>query len=255
MANKNANGEWPWLNKQLRTTRWSLVARLRHSAPGSPEKAAEDFCQCYWYPLYSFLRRSSYPESDAQDHVQSFLTRVLETDLLASADPAKGRLRNFLITLLNRHIADRRRHDHAQKRGGGIPNLPLEWATAESAYQRDGLIAPTPEEAYRQALAGQLVAEGLASLRRHYEKSGQTALFAEISHALEGTLPDGTYDAVAARLGMRPGAVRTAALRMRERFRLAVREAAVVVLGMKAGPDLDAELRDVFCAPSHPTGL
>ena len=60
-------------------------------------------------------------QADAEDYVQSFLTNLLRDELLAGADPEKGRLRNYLITLLNRHVAARRERDGAKSGVGASP--------------------------------------------------------------------------------------------------------------------------------------
>ncbi len=255
MASIPPETNWPWLGRTLEPTRWSLIKRVIRAAPAVDNRAADEFCRCYWYPLYAFLRHSGYPPGDAQDHVQSFLVRMLNDNLLALADPKKGRLRNFLITLLNRHVSARREREGAKKRGGRALHVPLEWAAAEDAFQRQGCRADSPEEAFRRALAVQLVSLGIAALRSHFMTLGRIPFFEDILPALEGPLPDDSCADIASRHGMRPGAVRTAILRMRERFRHAVKVAAAPLLGIPDGPGLDAELQELFCAPTRPVGL
>ena len=101
-ANPSSLNWWPRI---LGPTRWTLVAKMRAMTDRSRQRHADEFCRAYWYPLYSFLRSSGYSTEDAQDHVQSFLVSLIHDDLLANADPARGRLRNFLITLLTRHVS------------------------------------------------------------------------------------------------------------------------------------------------------
>lgn len=255
MASSSIIKDWNWLNRTLRSTRWSLVRKMRLGQHRRDPAPAEEFCRCYWYPLYSFLRHAGHSPEDAQDHVQSFLVRLFNEDLLAAAEPERGRLRNYLITLLTRHVSARKERDGAKKRGGGVAHTSLDWQAAEDLCRQKGPMSGTPEEAYRGALASQLVHTGIAALHKHYRATGQLPLFEELLPALEGTLPDSTCAEVAARLGMRPGAVRTAVLRMRERFRLAVKASAATVLGIPDGPLLDTELRDLFCTSSLPSGL
>jgi RNA polymerase sigma-70 factor (ECF subfamily) len=243
----------PWLQRLLRSTQWSLVRRASRPAPD--HAAADEFCRCYWFPLYSFLRSSGYPHADAQDHVQSFLVHLLEENLLAAADPEKGRLRNFLTTLLTRHVAARRQRDGAQKRGGNTLHVPIEWETAEASWRRQGRTAGSPDEAFRRALATRLVADGIAAMRNKYAAADKLALFEELLPALEGIHPDDTYAGIAARIDMRPGAVRAAAMRMRRQFRECVKVQASRILGIPNGPALAEELRDLFCSPTRPSGL
>lgn len=232
-----------WLKRKLRTTRWSSVRRSAENRSG-PD--AEAFCRCYWYPLYSFLRQSGYSRSDSEDHVQSFLSKLLENGTLIKANPAKGRLRNYLMTLLTRHVADCREHDNAWKRGGRAIHIPLEWEAAESCWASQGKHGKSPEEVYRTALATQLVADGIAELRRRYIELERLHVLEALLPALEGPLPDGTYEELAARLDMKPGALRVASVRMRLRFRAAIEAVASPLLGIPPGPALDAELKALF---------
>jgi RNA polymerase sigma-70 factor (ECF subfamily) len=246
---------WNWLRRALQRTRLSLVQRIRFTKNQSGRSDANEFCRCYWYPLYSYLRHRGYGPEEAQDHVQTFLVSLLNDNLLATFDPSKGRLRNFLITLLMRHVARDRVRRTAKKRGGEARHVPLDWAAAECAFEEDGRLAATAEELYRRTLAIQLVQDGIAGLRARYEENGSIPLFEALVPSLEGPLPEETYDDVAARLDMKPGAVRTAAIRMRERFRRAVQSSAAVLLGIPEGPLLDAELKELFCGSTRHAGL
>ena len=42
------------------TTHWSIVLRAGQTDAGLAEKALEDLCQRYWYPIYCFVRRRGY---------------------------------------------------------------------------------------------------------------------------------------------------------------------------------------------------
>ena len=86
-------------------TRWSVVLAATQTA--SPESAAalEAICRAYWYPLYAFVRRSGHSPHDAQDLTQEFFCRLLAQRWLAEADPAKGKLRTFLIVALKHFMS------------------------------------------------------------------------------------------------------------------------------------------------------
>src|SRR5450432_1554098 len=79
------------------TTRWTVV--LRAGGPTSEGSAAalELLCRTYWYPLYSFARRSGVPAHDAEDLTQSFFAYLLEKDAIARASRERGRFRSFLL--------------------------------------------------------------------------------------------------------------------------------------------------------------
>lgn len=243
------------LQRQVTPTRWSLVRRVQTPGLNDTTRASDEFCRCYWYPLYSFLRHCGYPHADSQDHVQTFLIRLLREDLLAIADVRRGRLWNLLITLLRRHVSARTARDRAQKRGGKVTHLPLDWAAAQVAYSEDHSRASSPEDAFRRALAEQLVAMALSKLRDIYKESGRLHVFEALLPALEGPLPDQTFDEIAGILDMRPGTVRVSAARLRERFRRCVIDCAPAALGMPNGARLEQELAALFCDPILPSSV
>src|SRR5205814_10710398 len=56
----------------------------------------------------------------ADDLLQGFLlSKVIEQDLVASADRTRGKFPSFLVTALNRYMVSQSREETAQKRGGG----------------------------------------------------------------------------------------------------------------------------------------
>jgi hypothetical protein len=74
----------------FRTTRWSVVRRAVGADDATAPQALAFLCEAYWYPLYSYVRRSGYGPHDAEDLTQGFFARLLEKNVLAAADPGKG---------------------------------------------------------------------------------------------------------------------------------------------------------------------
>jgi RNA polymerase sigma-70 factor (ECF subfamily) len=174
------------------------------------------------------------------------MSRMLEKDWLARADRERGKFRSLLLTLLVRHVAADEAKARAKKRGGDLKLIPIDWTSAEAFVVENLAVAPTPEQLFRRALAVRLFEAALTRLRARYESSGQSTLLEALLPALEGPLPDETYDDVAERLGTTPGAIKVAVSRMRSRFRTALREAAALALRREPGPGLDDELRELF---------
>jgi len=226
-------------------TRWSLVKRAAFQGRGS-RSDMEEFCRVYWYPLYAAARRMGQTTEDACDAVQTLFMRLLAKDTLTHADPSRGRLRSWLVTMLENQIRDGFRAARAQKRGGGQVPFSLDSAFAEAAYQLDPALYDDPAVSYRRQLAASLLDEAVESLATLYRDSGKSGIFEALLPALEGPLPDETYDEVAARLGTSAGALRMAAFRLRERFRKTLRQKAAIALGVADSPQLDGELRDLF---------
>src|ERR1700683_3430093 len=109
-------------------------------AAGDPQRkearsALVSLSENYWYPLYAYLRRRSYPAHEAQDLTQEFFVRVLEGRYLDRADPEKGRFRSFILTSLKFFVADEEDRQRARKRGGGAL-VALEFPAGEERYQR-----------------------------------------------------------------------------------------------------------------------
>jgi DNA-directed RNA polymerase specialized sigma24 family protein len=92
-------------NEWFRTTHWSVVL-------GAGEESAEEqaalsrLCNAYWFPLYSYVRRTGQSPEHAQDLTQAFFARLLEKDYLKATAPEKGKFRSFLLMALKRFLAN-----------------------------------------------------------------------------------------------------------------------------------------------------
>lgn len=108
---------------QFPSTRISLVQLA--ASPGQPgyREAWERFFQGYWPPLYAWLRRSGCESQDALDLLQDFFLKGLDGPMLARFDPAKGRLRHFLLTCLKHHKIEAYRADRKRPERSAIPYL------------------------------------------------------------------------------------------------------------------------------------
>lgn len=69
-------------------------------------------------PLKTHLVRKGYADGDqAEDLVQGFIAdKVIERDLVTSADRNRGKFRTFLVTCLERYVTSEYRKQNAQKR-------------------------------------------------------------------------------------------------------------------------------------------
>ncbi len=110
------------------TTRWSRIIRAGDPADPTARTALEDLCRDYWFPLYAFVRRHGVGADDAEDIVQGFLADLIERGDRASLDQLKGRFRAFLRRACDHYLANRRDHDRAAKRGGGITIVSIDRA-------------------------------------------------------------------------------------------------------------------------------
>ena len=74
------------------------MATAANRDDGEAREALAMLCQAYWYPIYAFVRRRGFSPEQARDRTQDFFAYVLERELIARADPARGRFRAFLRT-------------------------------------------------------------------------------------------------------------------------------------------------------------
>jgi RNA polymerase sigma-70 factor (ECF subfamily) len=226
-------------------TRWSLV-RLAVTPGDAAQQALGAILSHHWYPLYAWARRSGMTEDDAADGVQDFLHKVCATNLLAQARAERGRLRTWMLTCFQNHLRAGRRRDQAQKRGGGTPLISVDWRGAESIYLNEPALREEPDALYTRAWAVSLMEEALVKLAAHYAASGRAALHEALLPSLEQPLAEQTYADLAPALGMSPGAVCTAALRMRQRYRAILLELAGERLGITHEVALAEELRSLL---------
>ena len=226
------------------TTHWSVVLTAGRSDTPRARDALARLCQTYWYPLYTYVRRRGHSPEDAQDLTQEFFARLLEKNWVGAADQAKGRFRSFLLSAMNHFLADEWDKARAQKRGGGVPLVPLQFDTAETRYGLEPADNATPERSFELRWALTLLEEVLKQLQAEYEREGKADWFAALNPCLVGERTSQPYAELAAKLGVSEGAVKSAVHRLRQRYRQLLRDE---ITNTVAGPaDVDEELRHLF---------
>jgi RNA polymerase sigma factor (sigma-70 family) len=227
------------------TTHWSLVLEARGNSPQSQSALAE-LCSRYWYPVYAYLRRRGSAPEDASDLTQGFFAILLEKEYLDDVDRQKGRFRAFLLTAVSRFAAKAHEHDHAKKRGGGRKLVSLDVSDGENRYQHEPADDWTPEKIFARRWALTILDAALARLRKDHEESGRIALFDALKVYLTGDSGVPPLAEVARRLSMTEGAVKVAIHRLRERYRLALREEIAQTVAEPA--DVEDELGALVAA-------
>src|SRR3954447_25731161 len=89
----------------FQTTHWSLVLSARKKGSQHSAEALAALCRTYWSPIYSFLRRDGHAAHAAEDLTQEFFARLLEHNLLHTANQERGRFRSYLIGALKHFLA------------------------------------------------------------------------------------------------------------------------------------------------------
>lgn len=230
------------------TTHWSVVLNAGDGAAPANGRALEELCRAYWCPLYAFLRRRGHSPHDAQDLTQGFLARVIAREDLGEVGPEKGRFRTFLLTALRNFTIKQVEHDRAAKRGGGTVAVPIDAEEGERLSLPD-LSAPSPEAAFDRQWARTILGRALTRLREEHVARRKESFFEALAPFLEGADAN-EYEAVAARLGMKKGAVAVAVHRMRGRLQELLRAEVSQTVGSCA--DAEAELRELLETLARP---
>jgi len=85
-------------------TRATLLGRVRNSADST---SWNEFYRLYRRLIFGFARRAGLSDADAEEVTQDVFQRVSETIHKFDPDPAKGKFRNWLLTLTRWRIADK----------------------------------------------------------------------------------------------------------------------------------------------------
>ena len=204
--------------KPFPATRWSLVATAgTDDAAGS--RALADLCQDYWIPIYGYIRRSGKARQDAEDLTQGFFEKVVDSEILTKARQDRGKLRSFLLGVLKRYLCDEFDKATAQKRGGAVTIVSLDYEEAETSYEHACTKALDPAKQYDQQWALTMLADVLDTLRNEYVENGRALLFETLGPVLTQQSLDQPYAELAETLGVTANAVKIAIYRLRQRYR------------------------------------
>jgi len=205
------------------TTHWSVVLAAQGES-GPAKEALERLCRIYWWPLYGFIRRQGYSPEEAQDLTQGFFALLLERNDFKTARQEKGRLRSYLLTALKNFLAKAHRRATALKRGAGRPLVPLDELLARERIELESANTLGADRLFERRWALTLLEQVLERLGKEFRAAGNSPLFDELKQILAGESSRPSYGEVARKLGMTESAVRQAAYRLRERFRLLIRK-------------------------------
>jgi RNA polymerase sigma factor (sigma-70 family) len=228
------------------TTHWTVVLAAGKRQTPQSDRALEELCQTYWFPLYAYVRRRGHNKPDAEDLVQAFFARLLEKNFFANLDGEKGKFRAFLLAVLKHFLANEWDKSQAQKRGGGEIHLSLDWQTADTKFQVATTNEPSPDKAFDREWALALLAKVIERLQKECETDGKVKLFEQLKVFLMAGKSESAQSETAKILGMEEGAVRVAIHRLRKRYRQLLRDEISQTLTDPA--QVDEEMRALFGA-------
>jgi RNA polymerase sigma factor (sigma-70 family) len=236
------------------TTCWSVV--LSCSDSGTNEEKAQaalaELCKVYWRPVFAFIYRQGHSIPDAQDLTQEFFAKVLKGRLLQTADRNRGRFRSLLLTALQRFLRDQVDKHQARKRGGDVRFVSWDaWMTEAPSH----LSIPesesnnwSPERVFDVRWAATVVERALRRLGDECEKHGRRHIFEVLSSSLAAERQDVSYATFARTLRIQETTVKNLVHRLRERYRILLREEVAQTVGGEN--EIDDELRYLCAALS-----
>jgi DNA-directed RNA polymerase specialized sigma24 family protein len=211
----------------------------------SARNALAAFCEAYWPPLYTFLRRRGYSQADAQDIVQGFFEHLFQHNTLSRADQEKGRVRTFLLGSLQNFLLKQHERRSAIKRGGAhqFVSFDEQLPHAEAAMQATSHLGDV--NSYDVAWASSIVTRAWKKVRDRFAVEGKREWVDELRPFVAGgTATPPNQQEAAKRLGTSVENFRVWLSRLRQTYRHALR--AEVASTVSDPKDIDDELHYVY---------
>ena len=225
------------------TTHWSVVLAAQGRTPAA-QAALEKLCRTYWRPIYGFVRRQGTESEEAKDLTQGFFALLLERRDLDTVRKEKGRLRSYLLTSLKHFLTNERQRARAIKRGEGQQWIPLDQSHEGEPAGFEPMDTSTADQIYERRWALALLDQVLTRLGDEYRNAGNAVLFERLK-ALLTDEPDRPSQAqIADELGTTENAVKQAFHRLRERYRVLLREE--IAHTVMAPGDIEDEVRHLI---------
>ena len=229
----------------FQNTLWSqVVAAGKLDLPNS-QQALEELCRLYWLPIYVFLRRWGHDREEARDLTQGFFAYLLEENVLAKADPDRGRFRSFLLGVLKNYVSNQQNWAKAIKRGGKDKIVSIDEETAEGLYANEPVTDTTPDKIFERRWALAVLEEAMKRLRAEYAQASMQSLFETLQPWLTGDQESG-FAALAEQLGKSESNARVLVHRLRDRFRKLIR--AVIADTVTNVDDIETEFAHLQAA-------
>lgn len=190
-----------------RTTRGTLLHRVREGAPGGEADAAawRELDDTYREMLLRFCRSRGLQHADAEDVIQQVFARLIDGLRKFEYDRTKGRFRDYLFRCARNAISDWAGARGCQSQpGAGV--VPVSEVASESEW----------EESFRQEWVDH-------HFRRALQEIEKTA-DAQSVEVLRATLAGRSPKEIALTLGMQEMAVYKAQQRMRDRLKARIAE-------------------------------
>lgn len=229
----------------FQTTQWSVVRQALGTDEAKARAGLAAICNSYWYPLYTYLRKSGHKPQDAEDLTQGFFEHLIKNNILASTDPSKGRLRHFLLACLRNHSSNEREKANAKKRGSSLLTS-FDAISAEERYAAAGTDDLPPDRLFQREWALTMLSQAMDALQAEFHAAGKGELFEALRPFLGfGPEPTDRYEEISTRLEIPAGTLKSHVHRMRDRWRGILFEIVGSTLDNPTEEEIRNELRDL----------
>jgi len=220
----------------------------RNSA--TAERALAELCEVYWFPVYAFVRRQSASADAAEDLTQAFFAHLLSCSFLKEVRAERGRFRSWLLASLRNFLSNEYDRAQALKRGGQVRIVSLDRELGEQRFLQVTSRDEPADELFERQWSVTLLSVVLSRMKTEMKEAGQTQLFDVLSGCLTTDRDAFQYAEAAAELGVSVESVRTAAHRLRKRYRRLLR--AEIRETVAADEEVEDEIRRLFKAVARP---
>jgi len=218
--------------RSFATTHWSMVTQVDAPDATDARDALVELCLRYWYPVYAYVRQCGYAPAIAQDITRSFLQHLFEHFRDEKSVGSSMQFRRYLLSHMHAFLTSDWRNAVS---GDLIVELAAPPADLELRNQHDNAGAESPEQAYQQSFALEVLARAFASLRKEARETDRLDMYEVLEPFIASDPAPGEHEELARRLRTRPVALVVALKRLRQRLR----ELA------------DAELADLVASPEE----
>ncbi|HEY7423704.1 MAG TPA: hypothetical protein VH682_05610 [Gemmataceae bacterium] len=224
-------------------TVWTFIHQAGDRKRPAYAEAVNRFVARYWKPVFCFLRAKGYPLPQAEDLTQEFFTRLLERDWLERADPKRGRLRTFLLTLLIRFLSDEGPERAPRQKTFEQQFVSITSLVGDEERSFEPPCGETPESIFLQRWAAEVLSNARRRLQRFCAERGHAEWYA-LFEAAHGGDEETNREALAERFKMTCNQVRHALAQVRQWFKVLLH----TEVRNEVGPDADMveEVRELL---------
>jgi DNA-directed RNA polymerase specialized sigma24 family protein len=179
-------------------TRLSILERVRSGDDAVRRDAFGDLAAGYWKPSYHYLRlRWRLTAEDAEDAVQAFFATAFEKEYLGRYDASQAKFRTFLRLCLDRYVHNLHKAASAEKRGGGVAVLSLDFPGAERELAETTAEPGDADRFFHDETVRFLFGRTVASLEAACERDDRAVVFRVFRHHDLDPSAETTYATVA----------------------------------------------------------